>query len=170
MDQQKKINWIPALIFNALLIPVIIAMDIAGAAQSPEAVIVIFLITVLPITVPAVVLSCIVHYKCWKAVPKEIARTTPGKAIGFLFIPFFNFYWAFVSYMGLAEDLNCAKGGKNYRSLGITIAILFICSWTLTWMPFVSTLIEIPSFILWVIYTKGVVHQALQENLEPQSV
>lgn len=169
MDQPKKINWIPALIFNALLIPVIIAIDIADAAKSPEAVIVIFLIT-LPITVVATVLSCIVHYKCWKAVPKEIARTTPGKAVGFLFIPFFNFYWAFVSCMGLAEDLNKAKGGKNYRNLGIVIAILFICSWTLTWMPFVSTLIEIPSFILWVIYTKGVVGQALQENLEPQSV
>jgi len=122
----------------------------------------------LPITVVAIVLSCIVHYKCWKAVPKEIARTTPGKAIGFLFIPFFNFYWAFVSYMGLAEDLNKAKGGKNYRALGIAIAILFICSWTLTWMPFVSTLIEIPSFILWVIYTKGVVAQAMQENIKEQ--
>ena len=170
MDQTKKINWIPALVFNSLLIPVIIAMDIAGATIRPATVIVIFLITFLPITVPAVVLSCIVHYKCWKAVPKEIARTTPGKAVGFLFIPFFNFYWAFVSYQGLAEDLNCAKGGKNYRSLGITIAILFICSWTLTWMPFVSTLIEIPSFILWVIYTKGIVHQAQQESLEPQSV
>ena len=169
MDQTKNINWIPALIFNALLIPVIIAIDIADAAESPEAVIVIFLIT-LPITVVAIVLSCIVQYKCWKAVPKEIARTTPGKAVGFLFIPFFNFYWAFVSYMGLAEDLNKAKGGKNYRGLGIALAILFICSWTLTWMPFVSTLIEIPSFILWVIYTKDIVRQAVQENLEPRSV
>jgi len=168
MDQTKKINWIPALIFNAILIPVIIAIDIAGAAKSPEAVIVIFLIT-LPITVVATVLSCIVHYKCWKAVSKEIARTTPGKAVGFLFIPFFNFYWAFVSYMGLAEDLNCAKGGKNYRNLGIVIAILFICSWTITWIPLVTTLIEIPSFILWVIYTKGVVRQVMREDITQQT-
>ena len=169
MDQQKPINWIPALVFNSLLIPVIIAMDIAGATIRPATVIVIFLIT-LPITVVAIVLSCIVHYKCWKAVPKEIARTTPGKAVGFLFIPFFNFYWAFVSYQGLAEDLNSAKGGKNYRNLGIAIAILMILGWTITWIPLVSTLIEIPSFILWVIYTKGIVHQAQQESLEPQSV
>ena len=169
MDQQKSINWIPALIFNALLIPVIIAIDIAEATIRPMTVIVIFLITFLPITVPAIVLSCIVHYKCWKAVPTEIARTTPGKAVGFLFIPVFNFYWAFVSYMGLAEDLNKAKGGKNYRGLGIALAILFICSWTLTWMPFVSTLIEIPSFILWVIYTKGVVGQAMREDIIQQT-
>jgi len=168
MDQTKKINWIPALIFSALLIPVNIALDIADAAKSHEAVIVIFLIT-LPITVPAIVLSCIVHYKCWKVVPKEIARTTPGKAIGFLFIPFFNFYWAFVSYMGLAEDLNKAKGGKNYRGLGIAIAIFFILSWTITWIPFVSTLLEIPSFILWVIYTKGVVGQAMREDMIQQT-
>jgi len=169
MDQQKSINWIPALIFNALLIPVIIALDIADAAKSPEAVIVIFVLT-LPVLVPAIVLSCIVHYKCWKAVPTEIARTTPGKAVGFLFIPFFSFYWAFVSYQGLAEDLNKAKGGKNYRRMGIAIAVLFICGWTITWMPFVSTLLEIPSFILWVIYTKDIVRQTVQENLEPQRV
>jgi len=168
MDQQKPIRWIPALIFYALLIPVVIAIDIADAAKSPEAVIVIIVLT-LPITVVAIVLSCIVHYRCWKAVPKEIARTTPGKAVGFLFIPFFNFYWAFVSYMGLAEDLNKAKGGKNYRNLGIARAILFICAYTLSWMPFVSTLIEIPSFILWIIYTKGVVAQAMQEDIKEQT-
>ncbi|MCX5636323.1 MAG: hypothetical protein NTX52_01340 [Planctomycetota bacterium] len=168
MDQQKPIRWIPALIFNALLIPVIIAMDIAGATIRPATVIVIFLIT-LPITVVAIVLSCIVHYKCWKAVPKEIARTTPGKAVGFLFIPFFNFYWAFVSYMGLAEDLNKAKGGKNYRGLGIALAIFFILSWTITWIPLVTTLIEIPSFILWVIYTKDIVRQAMREDITQQT-
>jgi hypothetical protein len=168
MDQTKKIKWIPALVFNSLLIPIVIALDIADAAKSPEAVIVIFVLT-LPVLVPAIVLSCIVHYKCWKAVPKEITRTTPGKAVGFLFIPFFNFYWAFVSYMGLAEDLNKAKGGKNYRGLGIAIAIFLILSWTITWIPFVSTLLEIPSFILWVIYTKGVVGQAMREDMIQQT-
>lgn len=36
-------------------------------------------------------------------------RTTPGKAIGFLFIPFFNIYWLFVAYYGWAMDYNILK-------------------------------------------------------------
>jgi hypothetical protein len=35
-------------------------------------------------------------YRAWKCLqPGGLARTTPGKAIGFLFIPFFNLYWIF---------------------------------------------------------------------------
>lgn len=36
-------------------------------------------------------------------------RSTPGKAIGFLFIPFFNYYWIFVCYHGWAQDYNLLK-------------------------------------------------------------
>lgn len=36
-------------------------------------------------------------------------RSTPGKAIGFLFIPFFNYYWIFVCYHGWAQDYGLLK-------------------------------------------------------------
>ena len=29
----------------------------------------------------------------WKQVPPSEAKTTPGKAVGFLFIPLYNIYW-----------------------------------------------------------------------------
>ena len=32
------------------------------------------------------------------------ARTTPGLAVGLMFIPVFNIYWQFVALKGLAED------------------------------------------------------------------
>lgn len=70
-------------------------------------------------------------YKCWKTVPKNIARTTPGKAVGFCFIPLFNFYWIFVAICGLAKDLNSAlaqKGIQPIASFGIT---LFLVLWQL---------------------------------------
>jgi hypothetical protein len=45
-------------------------------------------------------------YKIWTIFPLGTARTTPGKAVGFLFIPFFNFYWQFVALYGWAQDYN----------------------------------------------------------------
>jgi hypothetical protein len=54
----------------------------------------------------AAILQYIMHYKFWQIVQDGFASTTPGKAIGFLFIPYFNFYWIFRSIYGLAIDLN----------------------------------------------------------------
>jgi hypothetical protein len=45
-------------------------------------------------------------YKLWSLIPRERAQTTPGKAIGFLFIPIFNLYWIFVAFHGLTKALN----------------------------------------------------------------
>ena len=54
----------------------------------------------------ATVYGCLLLYQLWKLIPKDIARTTPGKAVGFQFIPFFNFYWFYVAYLGLSKDMN----------------------------------------------------------------
>jgi len=45
-------------------------------------------------------------YKGWEAIQDYQTRTTPGKAIGFLFIPLFNIYWMFVAYYGFAVEYN----------------------------------------------------------------
>jgi hypothetical protein len=44
--------------------------------------------------------------KMWGAIQDGHARATPGKAIGFLFIPFFNIYWIFVAWGGFPSDYN----------------------------------------------------------------
>jgi hypothetical protein len=54
----------------------------------------------------AMVYACILLYRIWSILQDGKVRTTPEKAIGFLFIPFFNFYWIFVVYYGLAVDFN----------------------------------------------------------------
>jgi serine/threonine protein kinase len=43
-------------------------------------------------------------YKAWEMLPIELARTTPGKAVGYLFIPFYNLYWCWKVLPGLASD------------------------------------------------------------------
>jgi hypothetical protein len=57
-------------------------------------------------TITSQVLEYILLYKLWKNIQDGYASTTAGKAVGFMFIPFFNFYWFFRVYWGLAKDLN----------------------------------------------------------------
>ena len=54
-----------------------------------------------------------------------------GKAIGFLFIPFYNFYWVFFTYLRLCERLDAERvrhglPPKNFRGLAITTCIFMI--------------------------------------------
>jgi len=77
----------------------------------------------------AFVVLAILIYKMWKAIPQAVARTTAGKAVGFLFIPVFNLYWWFQALWGWSQDWNCyaAKSeGKLPRmseALPLSIAV-----------------------------------------------
>jgi hypothetical protein len=59
----------------------------------------------VPIMVGAV-LQFILLFKFWQVVQDGFARTTPAKAIGFIFIPVFSWYWNFVAIFGLSKELN----------------------------------------------------------------
>jgi hypothetical protein len=52
------------------------------------------------------VFFCINLYRAWTCLQSGGAQTTPGKAVGFMFIPFFNLYWVFVAINGLPKDWN----------------------------------------------------------------
>jgi hypothetical protein len=54
----------------------------------------------------AAVAYVVLLYKAWSAINDGQARSTPGKAVGFLFIPFFNLYWIFQAIWGWAQDYN----------------------------------------------------------------
>jgi len=58
---------------------------------------------------------------------------TAGKAIGFLFIPFFNFHWIFVFWTRLAQRINFQFKLRNQpppvsEGLGVAVAVLTILS------------------------------------------
>jgi hypothetical protein len=58
------------------------------------------------VSIPAGVLVYIQVYRFWKLIQDGYAETTPGKAWGFLLIPFFNFYWVFKAFYGLSKNMN----------------------------------------------------------------
>jgi hypothetical protein len=96
-------KWIYRLtIFGGLLAT---AAIVAQAARDPRfASLAIFLVWI-PV-VPTILMSCAFIYKMWAAIDDRRARTTPGKAVGFLFIPLFNLYWLFEALPGYASDYN----------------------------------------------------------------
>lgn len=74
-----------------------------------------------------VVFLCVLLYRYWNLVQTEPCSITPGKAVGFLFIPFFSLYWIFVSFWGLGKVFNTLTGlGK--QKLETTSLFFCICT------------------------------------------
>jgi len=57
-------------------------------------------------SITAGILGYILLYRFWQVNQDGRASTTPGRAVGFMFIPFFNLYWCFRAYPGLSLDQN----------------------------------------------------------------
>lgn len=101
----------------------------------------------------ATVVMCIMVYKMWKAIQDGHARTTPGKAVGFMFIPFFNFYWVFQAYWGFSQDYNSyierhsMATNRLPEGLFLAYAIFSVASS----VPYVGMLASIPCLVIFII-------------------
>ena len=123
------------------------------AMSSPLMILILILciIGIVTSVVTSVVFSFMMLYKFWQIIQDGQARTTPGKAVGFCFIPFFSFYWLFIAYLGLSKDINnyirCRKINASLvnESLVLIYCILICCSL----IPWVSILTFIPAFVIW---------------------
>jgi len=65
----------------------------------------VLFIGILPLIIMNVI-GMVFHYKAWKAIQDGYASTSPGKAVGFLYIPVYNLYWLFRTLNGFAKDVN----------------------------------------------------------------
>lgn len=122
----------------------------------PEAGVDLIGVSLIPMLYGTAVITVLL-YKSWAAIEDDYARTTPGKAIGFLFIPLFNIYWTFQSIWGLSKDFN----DYLYRhtvsttklSEGLFLAyclvncVLCILSFTI-WIPLLGLVLLIAQYII----------------------
>jgi hypothetical protein len=65
-----------------------------------------FLLIGIFTAIASVVIFYILLYRYWELIQDGNPQTTPAQAVGFSFIPFFNFYWNFIAIRGLAQDMN----------------------------------------------------------------
>lgn len=129
----------------------------------------------LVLLVFATVVGMVLLYKMWAAIEGIGARTTPGKAVGFLFIPFFNFYWFFQAYWGWTQDYNKIVRERQINApivpegLALTIAIFQI----LGCIPYLGILFGLANLVLMAIFfAKGcdAVNALVDAGVEPQKV
>lgn len=112
----------PGILYNDLML---IAAVLAG------------ILTLMAIPA-AILLLCHLH-RAWLSLQNDPAQSTggitPGQAIGLLFVPFFNLYWAFIAYgrlWNIAESIRLNRrlpGDAFQPGWGIANAIGFVIQW-----------------------------------------
>ena len=100
----------------------------------------------------SIIVYLMLLYKAWAAIQDGQARTTPGKAVGFCFIPFFNVYWIFQAFYGFALDFNRYAERQNLplrlqEGLFLAYPILLLASS----LPLFNILATLPMFVVLVI-------------------
>ena len=95
-------------------------------------------IGLIPMLYGAIVMA-VLQYKMWAAIQDGSARTTPGKAIGFMFIPLFNFYWMFQVLWGFAKDSNAYIQRHSIKAEALPEG-LFLTMCILTFTGFIPVL------------------------------
>lgn len=100
----------------------------------------------------------IIHYRFWSAIPKEIAATTPGLAIGLLFVPIFNLYWYFVSFYSLAKNVNQTLEERGIKSdrVNAELAIAMAICLLMTALPTVGLFAVVGAIIFLLVYMRAV--------------
>jgi hypothetical protein len=107
-----------------------------------------------------VVMRYMLIYRAWEAIQDGNARTTPGKAVGFLFIPFYNLYWIFQAWYGFAQDYNSyierhsIAASKLDRGLFLAYSILYICSA----IPYLNYLALLPLIVIYIITVNAIIN------------
>ncbi|MEZ6212259.1 MAG: hypothetical protein R3B46_13595 [Phycisphaerales bacterium] len=64
------------------------------------------------VLIAAVVFWAMLLFKSWNQIQDGHQETTPGQAVGFMFIPLFNLYWQFIAILKLTRNLNAY--GRRY--------------------------------------------------------
>ncbi len=104
----------------------------------------------IPALIAAIVLKCMLMYKSWNQIQDGYQRTSPGKAVGFMFIPFFGLYWQFEAIWGLSKDLNAYMRRYGIQcqpvneQLALTYCILVCCCI----IPYLGILIAIGALVI----------------------
>jgi hypothetical protein len=127
-------NWITWAIVSALSIAYPDKQPMLGMLMMPASWLSLLSLVVLLILI----------YKMWASIQGAGARTSAGKALGFMFIPLFNLYWAFQVWWGWTKDYNRIQERDNVElprmPEGIALAICVL--------PLVSTALVVAGFIV----------------------
>ena len=86
------------------------------------------------------ILLCAFTHRLWKRLQDGETEITPGKAVGFIFIPFFGLYWFFQVWAGYATALNNFFERHDIplrasKGITVTFTITWLLGRLLDWTP-----------------------------------
>lgn len=119
---------------------------------------VVFMILAMGLLLAGSVILFVLYYKMWTAIQDGYARTTPGKAIGFMFIPLFNIYWMFQAIWGYSKDYNeyLLRYSIPAKPLSEGLFLAGCILPLLGWIPFVGSLIGIANFVIFIMIVNSI--------------
>lgn len=121
----------------------------------------VFIGITLLLTIPTLITFYIWLYKTWKAIPAPHRSTTPGKAVGFLFIPVFQYYWIFRAIPGLSNSIQRAHKALNPYSTKGAGYVLGIVGTILLFIPLLQWF-AIPLLFIWVLVANSAKNRVLR--------
>jgi hypothetical protein len=102
-------------------------------------------------------------YKLWAAIQDGNARTSPGLAVGLLFIPCWNVYWIFQAYWGWAVDYNRyveshrISAPRVSEGLALTFCILQLVGVVGRVVPLVSGVVGLLNLVLLLVFLSSAI-------------
>lgn len=108
--------------------------------------------------IASMVLFYVILYRAWGLIQDGYARTTPGKAIGFCFIPFYNFYWMFEAIPGLVKDMNnfIARRNLPIQRMDPGLATAYCVLSLVSIIPYVGYVTAVAAFVIQIILLKKI--------------
>lgn len=115
------------------------------------------------VTIPGIIVFLIWLYRSWDAISPRYRSFTPGRAIGFLFIPIFNIYWAFRVIPGLSAAIRKSRESLGSQQIGGAGYGVGIAACIIAFIPYVGIL-SWPFFVIWIILANKEKNRMLLEQ------
>lgn len=109
----------------------------------------------------AKVFSAILRYRLWASIPEEYRSVTPGRAVGFWFIPFYSLYWFFVAYPRFVVEASSYSNVRGNYGLAIAFAVLLCVLGPLVVATPILSVLIVPLYVVWLLMTLSMNRQAV---------
>lgn len=104
----------------------------------------------------AIVLGYVLLYRFWALIQDGEARTTPGLAIALCFVPFYNIYWVYVAYIGLAKDMNAYCEARTIEGVPVNeqLVLIWYVLVLISWIPTIGIFSSLASIVFYILFMK----------------
>ena len=111
-------------------------------------------------------------YQMWSSIQDGQTRVSPSRAVGFMFIPFYNFYWLFRIVWGFSVEYNryLRRHAIPIRPLPESLFLVYCIMCVTTWIPVIGQFIALILVVLMLIVVSKICDAVLALKARQPSV